>query len=1667
MSTRTPLLATACAVALTAGFALATPGRALANDECGAPSFGSNPQAVTCAAAGNPYGAGVTYDENTYAPANQGNLQVTLAGTAAVNTANVGVTANGAILLNSTVVVLNGAAITAGAAGVLDTATLGNATINNSGSIAAKVFGLDDASFGGGVGAVTNTANGAVTVTGAGAEVGIYASGSEAVISNAGTVTINGAGGGNVISGLATFTQLTPYTASITNTGSVSVTSGTDDAIGFGAEWTNSGSATFVNNGALSVAAGSGAAAYGFNVIGGANVSITDAQTVAGTTTTAITGSGDLTGVSVSGASGTVAVNLSGVGLGLSSSGATVTGVTVNGGVGDTVNVGAVTVGGAGYGADLSLSGAAATGVNVASAGGANSVTFTDARLVVIGGTGGATGVSVSGGDTGAVSFTPTTSATDVDVSAAGGSATGVSVNAGSASSAAFGNGVSVRNTDGDAMGVLVNSGSGGAAATFARTVTGHGTYLGDVYVTGSTGANGVEVNSGGPNSVTFTGANLTVDGGIGGANGVYVTGGSASAVTFALTTGPAALSVASSGSGATGVFVSGSGALSGAFGGGFNVSAVNGPAVGLALVGGTTQTATFADGLTVGATNGQAQGVYLNGASGLITAHLGGTISITSTGGAEAEGVISTGGQGGLTIDGAPTINVSGGGFTLGVLVENSAGPINATLGAMTIQSTATSLPTLGAFLYNAGPITLADAGVIDVAGAEIIYGADVLNHGTTGAISVTLGTVRVHGSTSNGGGDGVLVNNNATNGDPTSVVVQQISTTVPNTPGVNGGSNGGTTTVTVGSVAGGVHTGGVTTTGADSTGAFFTTYGGQLTITNNGLVSTTGFASYGLEGGDNGGAASVTVNNWQATTTGASSAGIVVLTGSGLGTVVNTSVTTAGAGSDAIDNFSTSGGVSVTSGLASTTGSASVAIDTSATTGPTTITSTTATTTGAASPAILANSTTGSITIASTTATTAGATSSAIQATSTSGAIAVTSTLASTTGSQSTAISTNATSGSTTIISGTATATGDHSNGILAESTTGAITITSGTASTTGARPNAAGINGVSDSGAVTINLTDGGSTTSAQGRGASAYTGGVATINVGSAAATATVSGGVYGVDMEGTTGNTLNIHGSVAGGTGAVGSGAIYLIGGAALVNNFGTINGSVTITSTGDTFNNAGTWNAFGADSTLDPPALNVLNNTGVITINPNATTAATYSVLAPGAPLTVNNSGAISLRQGAGGTPHTGDALNLGNAIYTGSGGATLLIDANLGVAAVGASGPQTADELLIQTGSVAGSTTIGVRDLGAALPGRFNFAGIPVVAAGSSSANAFTLAAGSINKGYVQYRLTQSAGNYFLVGLPSAGAFEVARTGFEAENYWRRSGDVWSGQMRESGFHSSEGITVWAQASAAGETGKSDPTYQVTAVNTFIFTPNLDIDNQWSGAQFGVDYGLGHWGYGFTAGFGQQLGRFKADGDHIDLNGANAGIYLRWAKDGLFFDALGKYDGYTVKQKNLAPNVEVDFNGSTLGAELQAGYRWTSGAAFVEPAVSLSWSDTSLTAFNSALAGAQVNFNHGESVYGDAGLRVGTVIPHGDWTLTPYAGAYLQGEMVGKNAATVATGGNALTFIDPRGGANGRFELGLSGRSKARLEFSAAVDGTAGGALSGVGGRIGLAYRW
>jgi hypothetical protein len=640
--------------------------------------------------------------------------------------------------------------------------------------------------------------------------------------------------------------------------------------------------------------------------------------------------------------------------------------------------------------------------------------------------------------------------------------------------------------------------------------------------------------------------------------------------------------------------------------------------------------------------------------------------------------------------------------------------------------------------------------------------------------------------------------------------------------------------------------------------------------------------------------------------------------------------------------------------------------------------------------------------------------------------------------------------------VTSGTASTQGASSDAIYVSSTSGAVKVASTTATATGSGSDA--IHVASTSGPVTVTIADGGAATSTSGYGVYVNTGGAATINAGVSAGTATVSGGSWGVYSQATGGTTLNISATVTGAGGA----AIDLKGGSSVINNLSnTIIGYLDLTSANNTVNNAGVWDAYGV-SNFYGVGVSTVNNSGQI----NAATAISTPTTVTFKNLqTLNNSGVISLSQTGGATAHTGDVLDLGSAAYVGSGGAKLLLDVNLGNAAVGTSAAQSAD--LLKAGSASGSTTIVLNDVGGAVPATLNFTGIRLVTAATSTANAFTLQGGAVTKGFVSYQLAADGTNTDLVGLPSSAVFETVKVGVEAQSFWRRSGDAWAEEMRTPRGEHHDGVTFWAQFEANGESAASHPTYTVQGLQTFTFNPNLSTQTTWYGGQAGVEFAKGGWGVGLTSGYGDQRSRFRANSDTIDLSGYNIGAYARVSNGGFFADGLVKYDGYDAKLGFTSAGFADSFNGYSVGFEGQTGYHFRSGPLFMEPVASFSWTGTHLDGFNNVSAGAAASYGHTDSVYGSLGVRAGLDHRSGDVFWSPYVGAYGEGEMGSHNVSNFATGGVAMTNLaDQIQPAHARIELGVTGRNLGGLEGFAKIDGQF-GEVSGVAGKVGLSWRW
>lgn len=638
----------------------------------------------------------------------------------------------------------------------------------------------------------------------------------------------------------------------------------------------------------------------------------------------------------------------------------------------------------------------------------------------------------------------------------------------------------------------------------------------------------------------------------------------------------------------------------------------------------------------------------------------------------------------------------------------------------------------------------------------------------------------------------------------------------------------------------------------------------------------------------------------------------------------------------------------------------------------------------------------------------------------------------------------------GSVSIESWNVVVTGDETYGIYGQSNGGDLTISAVNVSMTG--EDTVAIAASSNTGDVTVNVADGGVVQADYGIGVGVQTNGAAAINIGSSADTAQVAGGAWGVWSMAGLGTTLNIHGIVTGGGGA----AIHLEGGASTINNLSnTVIGYVELTDNDDTFNNAGTWDAYG-DSDFGGGD-DVLNNSGYLYVPYGATSATTVAFQNLE---TLNNSGTISLSQGASG--HTGDILDLGDADFVGVGATgKLVIDVNLGGATVGSSAAQSAD--MLYAGSLSGSTMLVLNNISDGVV--FNPAGIVVAQADDIAANALLLAPGSTGSGFTQYALTIDGNTIKLLTLPGGNSFSLVRAGAEAQRFWRRSADAWGEQ---TGLFRGEGPRLWMQMLGGRDTEESRPTLSVSGGgSSFAFNPNLDIRDSVFGVEAGLDYGVNaNFGVGVVFGYADQNGDFTETAEELNIDGLNLGAYARVNSGAFFARMLVKVDFYSVDYKFASAVPDTSFDGTTWGMDLRTGFHAELGSGvFVEPTARIAWTSTSLDGFT-GVAGVNADYDTAESAFGEIGMRAGLSTQSGAWTVSPYVGAYYRGEMTDGDVVNIASGSSVVRFQDDAAGGHGRFEGGISATNAQGLTLFGTVEGTT-GSVHGIGGRAGVSFRF
>jgi hypothetical protein len=633
----------------------------------------------------------------------------------------------------------------------------------------------------------------------------------------------------------------------------------------------------------------------------------------------------------------------------------------------------------------------------------------------------------------------------------------------------------------------------------------------------------------------------------------------------------------------------------------------------------------------------------------------------------------------------------------------------------------------------------------------------------------------------------------------------------------------------------------------------------------------------------------------------------------------------------------------------------------------------------------------------------------------------------------------------GNATVILGSAITTGDYSDGVAVAVAGNVNVTTNGYSRTSGYKSD---VVYAATTGAGNVTVTNNGALYADNGVG----------IHVNSAnAATIHNTGYVYGargaIVANTATGLTINndAGGEIWGGGG-------YAIGatgaGSVTINNAGSIYGYANLATAANTVNNPGTWFAYGTSNF--GTGADVFNNSGTVDVAPfsSAATAVVWNGLT-----TFNNTGLVDLRNG-----HTGDTFTLTGANWVGGAGSRLGVDVSL-------SPSLSADELIIG-GAASGTTNVLINDLSPAGPGTLNFTGVPVVHAGSGSAGAFV--APTIQKGFVNYELSfnPSTVTWSVVGLPGQSAFEMVKVPEMAEGFWRRSGDAWSAreqEIRDSVWGATptrgEGWEMWAQAQIGGERlgGVTDYT-----INGFSFAPNLRTDTDWRGFQVGADEMLGGgWMWGVTSGFLEQNTDFRGFHDSFDLQGWNIGAYAGFTSGHFFLNGLVKGDWYQLRANMLSVPAYQSFNGNSWGLKGETGFRFGTGAFYIEPLGDISWTSNHLDDANFHFLATDFTYSNTDSGRGRLGARFGS-----QWgSVMPYVGVYWEDTWDDQGRVTMITSGGCpaacTTISDVRPGSYGMVDFGFTTASWHGLEGFVKGEDEFGSHINGFLGRLGVRWRW
>lgn len=454
-----------------------------------------------------------------------------------------------------------------------------------------------------------------------------------------------------------------------------------------------------------------------------------------------------------------------------------------------------------------------------------------------------------------------------------------------------------------------------------------------------------------------------------------------------------------------------------------------------------------------------------------------------------------------------------------------------------------------------------------------------------------------------------------------------------------------------------------------------------------------------------------------------------------------------------------------------------------------------------------------------------------------------------------------------------------------------------------------------------------------------------------------------------------------------------------------------------------------------------------LVNNGTITIGASAAGPIDVSLLSLDA---LKNTGLVDLRNG-----RVGDVLRL-SGDYNGSGA-----QARLGLD-VGTSG---ADRLVV--GDVAnGRTAVVLGGLTAKTATLTGDKGPVLIEVGKDSiATAFFVENAEI--GFVRYGLEFDAAttSYRLKGVAGQRTYEMLKVSEGAGTVWRQAADAWSAHvanLRDAG-QDADGPGVWGQA-FGGRTDRDDK------VGSGAQAVGVDYRQTTYGGQFGADLinaGLddGRLLLGLTAGYADSEMRFSGvAGLDTKLRVANVGGYVALTRGGYFLNGLAKVDHQSIKVRNGPDAIDLDFDGTSYGAQIEAGGRSEADGLIYEKLLSVSYVSTRLD--DTAVFAQRLDFDNASGFVAKAGVRGVLNSEALGGAFATYGAAFVVHDFTVKNGLDLI-GGDQVEHLSKDGGRTfGQVTVGLSYRVGAASTFVEVTGENGGGRAGGtlrLGARLGF----